>query len=493
MAPREHLREEPGDVSKLSARPRGHAQRAEEDDRPDVAREDRPADEERELHEERQDAEGEEGTRDDGGDGARGDRDAHGGEGDSRAAHPVHGVVLDVRVGQVHAVIDAEPDDDDRGDGLRRAEVPAHDPAGADADDGGHDTRDCNRGIKREDDVAGGHGQDEEHHREAHGEAEVDVVHEGDGGDGPEPEDVGAGGLRAGELGGSSDVQRIAKHLPVILRLGEVHGRLGHANARRGLDQDELGAGHRGRVAVLHVVPHVPGVANLGRVQLAVLAHLDVEGIARDRRVDRVRAGVRPAEVVEVLVEPADHGAGGVGLGHDVSNRDQGVRQLTAAARLGAAGGSLEGFVGLHEVRLRRGGGRVEAGVVDDIAEIRRLPWVGSLGVQAGESPHERHVQRIRPASTHHNLVAAHVLVLLEHVGLGEPLLGLLGYLQADPQRDAAREQAGERREDDVLRGRVEKVEVSDVEETLRHSHVLHVVLVRRVGGRGHGLVLVVG
>mmetsp|Transcript_3961 Transcript_3961/g.17532 ORF Transcript_3961/g.17532 Transcript_3961/m.17532 type:complete len:296 (+) Transcript_3961:1791-2678(+) len=295
MAPREHLGQQPRDVPEFSARSGGYAQSPKEDHGPNVARDDRPADEERELHEKREDAEAEEGTRDDGGDCARGDRDAHRGERDPRAAHPVDSVVLDVRVGQVHAVIDAEPDDDDSRDCLRRAEVPVHQTAGTDADHRGHDTRNCHRRVKRKNDVTRGHGQDEEHHREAHGEAEVDVVHERDGGDGPEPEDVGAGGLRTGELSGGASVKRRAKILPRLLCFGKFHGRLGHADAAGGLDQDELRARHRRSVAVLHVVPNVPGVANFRGIKLTVLTHFLVECVADDRRVHGVRAGVRPA------------------------------------------------------------------------------------------------------------------------------------------------------------------------------------------------------
>ena len=67
MAPREHLGQQPRDVPEFSARSGGYAQSPKEDHGPNVARDDRPADEERELDEKREDAEAEEGTRDDGG------------------------------------------------------------------------------------------------------------------------------------------------------------------------------------------------------------------------------------------------------------------------------------------------------------------------------------------------------------------------------------------------------------------------------------------
>ena len=140
-APRDFAHDPP-DVAKVSAGTGGHAQRAEEEHRPHVRTDDGPADEEGELHEEGEDAQAEERARHHRGDGARGDGDAHGGERDARAALAVDGVVFDVRVGEVDAVVHAETDDDDRGDRLGGAEIPSHDAARADADDGRDDARD---------------------------------------------------------------------------------------------------------------------------------------------------------------------------------------------------------------------------------------------------------------------------------------------------------------------------------------------------------------
>mmetsp|Transcript_6011 Transcript_6011/g.14912 ORF Transcript_6011/g.14912 Transcript_6011/m.14912 type:complete len:337 (+) Transcript_6011:197-1207(+) len=315
------------DVAKLPRGTRSHAQRAKEHNCPQIRADDGPSDQKGKFHKEGQDAQSQERAGDDRGDGARRHGDAHCGERDSRPRLSVRGVIFDVCICEVYAVVDAEANDNNRRDCLGGAEVPPHDSSGADADDARDDSRDRDSAVKRQEHISSGHCEHEEHHREAHGEAEVHVSHKGQRGDGPQPEGVGGRGLGAGHARGCAGVAAVAEVFPRVLCLDKVFGSLRQADARLRLDENKARRGRWRRVAIVRHVPDVVGVPQLGDLQLGVRTHLGVEGVADEWGGGGVRPYVCPGRALrpQPQVKPPRQVAARICLRQDVADGLRGV------------------------------------------------------------------------------------------------------------------------------------------------------------------------
>lgn len=119
--------------------------------------------------------------------GEAGSPDSHGGDGVLHASLAVGRGALHVRVRQMHAVVHAEADENDGGNGLGDVQAPAHDEAAPDSQHRHHDASDGNDGDQGQDEVSGG----EHQHRKRNGKSNTHSVdhdiHQGLHGESPHP------------------------------------------------------------------------------------------------------------------------------------------------------------------------------------------------------------------------------------------------------------------------------------------------------------------